>query len=420
MVLAVVLVLFSCSGSGSDGTPPSNAKAITAFSIVSPAATGTIDEGAKTIAVTVPFETVITGLVATFVTTGANVTVGGTIQESGTTPNNFSNSVDYLVTAADGTTATYTVTVTVASISAKAITAFSFTSPAATGVIDENAKTIAVTVPFGTDVTTLLATFATTGANVTVGGTIQESGTTPNNFLNSVDYLVTAADGTSATYTVTVSEASGSEKTITSFSFTSPAAIVVIDEAAKTIAVSVPFETDVTALIATFTTTGAGVTVGSIAQVSGTTPNDFTSPVAYTVTAADGTSVSYVVTVTVRTVNVTHLAGTLGGAGSLDNTGAAARFSNPSGITGDGTNLYVADTYNHTIRKIVIATGEVTTLAGTAGMSGSLDNTGAAARFYRPYGITSDGTNLYVADTENHTIRKIVIATAPSLVSPLL
>ena len=111
-----------------------------------------------------------------------------------------------------------------------------------------------------------------------------------------------------------------------------------------------------------------------------------------------------------RTMNVTHLAGPLGGSRNSYGTGEEANFYYPHGITGDGTNLYVADTNNHTIRKIVIASGVVTTLAGTAGSLGSADGTGATARFNLPCGITSDGTNLYVADTSNHTIRKIVIA----------
>jgi hypothetical protein len=98
-------------------------------------------------------------------------------------------------------------------------------------------------------------------------------------------------------------------------------------------------------------------------------------------------------------------------AGSADGTGAAALFNVPAGITTDGTNLYVADTSNHTIRKIVIATGVVTTLAGTATVSGTTDGTGAAARFNRPVGITMDGANLYVGEEVNQTIRKIVIAT---------
>jgi len=117
---------------------------------------------------------------------------------------------------------------------------------------------------------------------------------------------------------------------------------------------------------------------------------------------------------TTKSLIMSHLAGSLGGWGSDDGIGSAASFGQPWGIITDGTNLYVADTNNYTIRKIVIATGEVTTLAGQAGVSGSSDSTdgtGATASFALPFGITTDGTNLYVADTYNDTIRKIVIAT---------
>ena len=103
---------------------------------------------------------------------------------------------------------------------------------------------------------------------------------------------------------------------------------------------------------------------------------------------------------------VTTLAGT-GSSGSANGTGTSASFYNPYGITTDGTNLYVADSGNHLIRKIVISTGAVTTVAGT-GSSGSADNsTGTSASFYYPAGITTDGTNLYVGDYSNHLIRKI-------------
>jgi hypothetical protein len=115
--------------------------------------------------------------------------------------------------------------------------------------------------------------------------------------------------------------------------------------------------------------------------------------------------------VVIATGVVTTVAGTAGAIGSTDGTGAAARFYLPSGITTDGTNLFVSDGYNNTIRKVVIATGVVTTVAGTAGAIGSTDGTGTAARFSLPYGITMDGTNLYVADSNNCTIRKVVIAT---------
>ncbi len=115
--------------------------------------------------------------------------------------------------------------------------------------------------------------------------------------------------------------------------------------------------------------------------------------------------------------NVSTIAGQKAISASGDGTGTAAGFSFSGAITADGTNLYVADTFNHTIRKVVISTAEVTTLAGTAGISGSTDGTGTAALFDSPHGITSDGKNLYVADTHNHTIRKIDISTG--LVSTL-
>ena len=115
--------------------------------------------------------------------------------------------------------------------------------------------------------------------------------------------------------------------------------------------------------------------------------------------------------IVIATGQVTTLAGSAGASGSADGTGTAARFYDPSGITTDGTNLYVADTGNYTVRQVVIATGQVTTLAGSAGVLGQDDGTGTAARFNRPFGITTDGTNLYVADTDNETIRQIVIKT---------
>jgi hypothetical protein len=112
----------------------------------------------------------------------------------------------------------------------------------------------------------------------------------------------------------------------------------------------------------------------------------------------------------ITTGEVFTVAGKAGEIGGDDGTGVDARFYVPAGITTDGTKLYVADANNNTIRQITIATGEVITLAGTAGVAGSEDKIGADARFKNPYGITTDGTNLYVADTGNSTIRKIVIA----------
>jgi len=115
--------------------------------------------------------------------------------------------------------------------------------------------------------------------------------------------------------------------------------------------------------------------------------------------------------IVISTGTVSTLAGSPTVTGSADGTGSAALFSLPYGITTDGTNLYVADTGNSTIRKIVISTGTVSTLAGSPTVTGSTDGTGAAASFYHPAGITVFGTTLYVADTGNSTIREINLAT---------
>ena len=105
---------------------------------------------------------------------------------------------------------------------------------------------------------------------------------------------------------------------------------------------------------------------------------------------------------------VTTLAGSAGQVGSTDNTGSLARFNNPLGVAVDGSgNILVADTANNTIRSITPG-GVVSTVAGLAGSSGSANGTGTAARFTHPFGLAVDGSgNIFVADNGNHLIRKI-------------
>src|SRR5207245_322595 len=104
---------------------------------------------------------------------------------------------------------------------------------------------------------------------------------------------------------------------------------------------------------------------------------------------------------------------------SADGTGSAARFYEPYGVATDSSgNVYVADIYNSTIRKITPA-GVVTTLAGLAGSQGSADGTGSAARFNYHRGVATDSSgNVYVADTFNLSFRKItparVVTTLPA------
>ena len=114
----------------------------------------------------------------------------------------------------------------------------------------------------------------------------------------------------------------------------------------------------------------------------------------------------------ISTREVTTLAGSVGSMSYADGTGNLAAFNTPRGLATDGSNLYVADQRNNLIRKIVISSGVVTTLAGSIGWGLVNSTIGTSAKFYFPTGIANDGNgNLFVADNTNHIIRKIVIST---------
>lgn len=113
----------------------------------------------------------------------------------------------------------------------------------------------------------------------------------------------------------------------------------------------------------------------------------------------------------IRKISPTGVVSTLAGSGSsgfVNGTGTAASFSYPTGVTVDSSgNVYVADKDNHSIRKITPA-GGVSTFAG-GNSYGFSNGTGSVARFHSPYTVTMDSSgNLYVADSGNHMIRKIV------------
>ncbi|MGB3589040.1 MAG: hypothetical protein WBA23_21005 [Tunicatimonas sp.] len=101
-------------------------------------------------------------------------------------------------------------------------------------------------------------------------------------------------------------------------------------------------------------------------------------------------------------------AGQAGSISTTDGTGTAARFNEPLGMDFDasGNNLYVADKNNHRIRRITVPGAVVTTLAGST--SGYLNGTGSTARFDHPRDVVVDGSgNVWVADSDNNALRKI-------------
>ncbi len=116
---------------------------------------------------------------------------------------------------------------------------------------------------------------------------------------------------------------------------------------------------------------------------------------------------------------VTTIAGTGTTGYKNSSTGTSANFYYPTTLVFTGNALYVTDTGNHAIRKIDTTTNAVTTFAGSAGtidssltaVSGSIDGTGTAARFYSPHGIALNGQTLYVSDQAGTKLRQIDLGT---------
>ncbi|EMY71525.1 LamG-like jellyroll fold domain-containing protein [Leptospira vanthielii] len=88
---------------------------------------------------------------------------------------------------------------------------------------------------------------------------------------------------------------------------------------------------------------------------------------------------------------------------STDGIGIAAQFNDPHGLTTDGTNLFISEWSGHRIRHLNLSTGRVTTLVGS--VSGYADNTGGNGLLNFPGYLISDGLNIYIADSGNHSLR---------------
>ncbi|MFA5050887.1 MAG: DUF5018 domain-containing protein [Patescibacteria group bacterium] len=323
------------------------AKAITAFTIPNQVGDTTINESAHTINLTMPFGTDVTALIPTITITGISVSPASGVAM------NFTNPKTYTVVAADATTQAYEVTVTVTADSTKAITSFNFANPAAIGVINETDHTIALNVPFGTDVTALIPTITITGVSVSPASGVAM------NFTNPKTYTVAAADTTTQAYVVTVTVASNSSKAITSFTITNQVGVTTINESAHTINLTMPYGSVVTALRPTIAITGA-----SVSPASGVAMN-FTNPRTYTVVAADATTQAYIVTVTVA----------LNPAKAI----TSFNFTNPAAIG-------VINETNHTIALIVSYGTDVTALVPTITITGASVSpaSGVAMNFTNP------------------------------------
>ena len=173
-----------------------------------------------------------------------------------------------------------------------------------------------------------------------------------------------------------------------------------------------------------FVTTFAGF-AGNFGSANGTGTNaQFYGPQGITADGAGNLYIADTANVTIRKISpagtVSAFAGAVGNFNSFDGTGVNAQFYQPEGVAVDnGGNVYVADAWNHTIRKINPA-GLVSTLAGLAGKFGGADGANGKARFHRPSGIALDSTtNLFVTDSLNHTIRRITLGGTVSTIAGL-
>jgi hypothetical protein len=153
----------------------------------------------------------------------------------------------------------------------------------------------------------------------------------------------------------------------------------------------------------------------------------FSWPAGIAVDSANQVYVADTMAATIRAITpggvVTTIAGWGGLAGTNDGVGSAARFNQPRGIACAGTGtLYVADFNNHTLRKLVQSgsTWTVITIAGKAGTAGTNDGPGSSARFNGPWGVAVDAAgNVYVADSGTNTIRRVALVSGTWQVSTI-
>ena len=265
----------------------------------------TIDAVSHTVNIEVVNGTDLTDLTAEFfLSAGANATVSATAQDSAVTANDFTNPVIYTITAEDGTTIQdWIITVTLAASSLSTEADFlTYSFPEQTGTSNIVNDTVFIEVANGTDLTNLIAHFSlSVGANATVSATAQDSAVTANDFTNPVTYTITAEDGTTQDWIITVTEAASglsTETDIITYSF--PEQTETSNIVNDTVFIEVANGTDLTNLVAHFSlSVGASAIVGAIEQDSAVTANDFTSYLTYTVTAEDAaTTKDWIITVT--------------------------------------------------------------------------------------------------------------------------
>lgn len=246
---------------------------------------------------------------------------------------------------------------------------FSFVQQTGDAIINADNHTISIEVEYGTDLSSLVATFTISeNATVAIGLDAQVSGVTANDYSSPVIYTITAQDGSTQNWIVTVTDAPNIATDFISFSFSEQTGPATIDTINHNIDIEVEYGTDLTSLVASFTLSkGATAEIGSITQVSGITANDFSGAVEYLVTAENGTEQTWTVDATV----------------ALNSENDILSFS----FT-EQTSAAVINAANHTISIDVVAGTDLSTLVATFTLSG--DATASVGEVEQVSGITSN------------------------------
>ncbi len=300
-------------------------------------------------------------------------------------------------------------------------------SPPVTATISD--KNITAILPSSVSISNLVVTLDTTANSILANGILQDNGKTLNDFTNSVIYTLVAQDGSRVEYTVTITNVgysvlgSAGNINITGLSSSDTSLEMYYDTSGNSFK-AFANNTKIGVILANntnFALSFKSQPTGKVCALNGgTLSGTLTADVSFSVNCVNGYLVggkilSTLSTFTIGTnaASVTTIAGSFpptSSAGAVDANGGSARLNFTLGVTSDGKDLYIADTGNHCIRKYEISTGNVTTIAGLCLTSGTSDGTGSAARFNNPLQISTDGTNLFICDRGSNTIRKIVIS----------
>ncbi|WP_289039260.1 Ig-like domain-containing protein, partial [uncultured Zobellia sp.] len=322
----------------------SNENDITQFTLSPTSGNAILDDVNHTATITVPFGTDL------FVApTNLVVSTGATVSPLGNVERDFSNPVNYTVTAENGDVQNWTIIVN-EEVDTRSnendITQFTLSPTSGDAVLDNVNHTATITVPFGTDLFV-----APTNLVVSTGASVSPLGNVERDFSNPVNYTVMAENGDSQVWQVIVNveaDTRSNENDITQFTLSPTSGDAILDNVNHTATITVPFGTDL--LVAP---TNLVVSTGASVSPLGNVERDFSNPVNYTVMAENGDSQNWQITVNVEAdtrnnendITQFTLSPTSGNA-ILDNVNHTATITVPF-----GTDLFVAPT------NLVVSTG---------------------------------------------------------------